>query len=265
MYAVRLASYHHNEFLEISDRICNVSLANRNSHPFMVLASQPCSGSIWIRKLLEQVTGIYTGSFEHDKNLYDAGFLGELEEWESGTTLIMEKHGSRNPDDDERFEAVVLLLRNPYDAFLCERNVQLTGSYAASSTSMDGNLGNDGQADEDDWREFVTLKASLWRESISSWLTSTRPVMVVRYEDVQDEPEYEIFKMLEFMNVTVDETRLHCLQQVEFEESIHRPEHEYSHLEFYNQELRELVEENIKAMYELLDIHVKGFPQDWKI
>lgn len=41
------------------------------------LASYPCSGNTWMRVLIEQLTGIYTGSMYTDKDLKRIGFEGE--------------------------------------------------------------------------------------------------------------------------------------------------------------------------------------------
>ena len=57
------------------------------------MASLPGSGNTWVRLLLEDATGIYTGSVYIDKSLGKSGFLGEYEDQESGTTIAVKCHG----------------------------------------------------------------------------------------------------------------------------------------------------------------------------
>ncbi len=54
------------------------------------LASSPGSGNTWVRGLLEQVTGICTGSIFCDVNLKKGGFNGE--HLQGGTVLVTKTH-----------------------------------------------------------------------------------------------------------------------------------------------------------------------------
>ncbi len=57
----------------------------------VLLKSFPGSGNTWVRGLLEQVTGICTGSFECDRVLKRGGFSGE--NIQSGSVLVTKVHG----------------------------------------------------------------------------------------------------------------------------------------------------------------------------
>ena len=74
--------------------------------------------------LIEGATGIYTGSKYNERRIYEEnGFLGELENYEKGTTIAIKNHGMGGL---EKSGAVLLIMRNPYDAFKAEFNRKQT-------------------------------------------------------------------------------------------------------------------------------------------
>ena len=93
----------------------------RIAWPITALASFPGSGNTWLRYLLEQVTGVFTGSQECDIVLKASGLLGEGVQ--SSNVLMVKTH---KPSDlietipQRRFKAAVVLMRNPFDAVLAE-------------------------------------------------------------------------------------------------------------------------------------------------
>ena len=93
----------------------------RIAWPITALASFPGSGNTWLRYLLEQVTGVFTGSQECDIVLKASGLLGEGVQ--SSNVLVVKTH---NPSDliettpKRHFKAAVVLVRNPFDAILAE-------------------------------------------------------------------------------------------------------------------------------------------------
>ena len=70
-----------------------VRIGQEHEFEILLLASFPGSGNTWVRLLLEDATGIYTGSVYIDKSLGKSGFLGEYEDQESGTTIAVKCHG----------------------------------------------------------------------------------------------------------------------------------------------------------------------------
>ena len=93
----------------------------RIAWPITALASFPGSGNTWLRYLLEQMTGVFTGSQECDIVLKASGLLGEGVQ--SSNVLVVKTH---NPSDliemtpKRHFKAAVVLVRNPFDAILAE-------------------------------------------------------------------------------------------------------------------------------------------------
>lgn len=63
--------------------------------------------------MIERATGYYTGAIGNDGTLYRGGFLGEYEDSEAGTTILVKTHRPII-----RAKAAVLLIRNPFNAIL---------------------------------------------------------------------------------------------------------------------------------------------------
>ena len=94
------------------------------------LVSLPGSGNTWVRELLETATGICTGSIYCDHPLRNAGMIGEYVK--TGRVLVVKTHTSdyqwnevmlegRN-EDDALYGSAILLIRNPFKAFIAEWN-----------------------------------------------------------------------------------------------------------------------------------------------
>ena len=77
----RCARYDKNDGMVLMKRICSPNMgfraANR-SNDVTALVSLPGSGNTWMRQIIEEATGIYTGSVYCDIPLKKSGFIGEL-------------------------------------------------------------------------------------------------------------------------------------------------------------------------------------------
>ena len=98
----------------------------------VALLSHPGSGNTWIRILLEKATGVCTGAIYCDMDLRAQGFVGEGV-W-GASVIAVKSHDSSSPwegascESNGRFcyGAAIMLVRNPYDAFVAEWNRQVT-------------------------------------------------------------------------------------------------------------------------------------------
>lgn len=100
----------------------------KRSSPIVALASFQGSGNTWVRHLLEQATGLYTGSVYCDETL-KAVFPGEY--IVSSNVLIVKTH---HPDTanlppemaqtlkQTSFDKAIVIVRNPFDALISEWN-----------------------------------------------------------------------------------------------------------------------------------------------
>ena len=118
---------------------CEISLSsNLTTIP---LLSFPGSGNTWLRHLIEQASGIYTGSVYNDWRLYKNGFTGEYQDPLDQTTIVIKSHlgnpGNRNvswvPADrlfgQNKNLSCIYLLRNPVDAYFSTMAFQTTKSH----------------------------------------------------------------------------------------------------------------------------------------
>lgn len=91
------------------------------------LASFPGSGNTWVRGLLQQATGLCTGSLYCDRDLRSRGFPGEG--LTSDSVLVVKTHKAApfTIDGDTPLvgSKAVLIIRNPFDALVSERNRQV--------------------------------------------------------------------------------------------------------------------------------------------
>lgn len=94
----------------------------------VALTSPPGSGNTWVRYLLEQATGVYTGSIYCDTDL-KAIYPGE--KVVSGNVIVVKTHRYATldlPTDVQaalgktKYDKAILLLRNPYNCLLSEAN-----------------------------------------------------------------------------------------------------------------------------------------------
>ena len=94
------------------------------------LVSVPGSGNTWVRGLLEKATGVCTGSIYCDHALRNGGLIGEYVK--TGRVLVVKTHTSdyqwmnvkaeKRNNDDALYSSAILLIRNPFDAFIAEWN-----------------------------------------------------------------------------------------------------------------------------------------------
>ena len=100
-----------------------------NGTRIITLVSFPGSGNTWTRLLLEQVTGIFTGSIFCDPELRASGFFGE--KIITSNVLAVKTHypGIGKPKlnhfNPSHVDGVIFIMRNPLDSIVAERKRQI--------------------------------------------------------------------------------------------------------------------------------------------
>lgn len=119
-----------------------------SNFPATVIHSFMGAGNTWLRHLIEQATGFYTGSAFSDKALFKQGFKGELVKPDQYHQVIGVKTHNLGDAEGERkmFQHIrvnknyvtkcVILIRNPFDTFIAEFNRLMTKSHTASLTHL---------------------------------------------------------------------------------------------------------------------------------
>lgn len=109
-------------------RWCSERTFRNQESPLVALVSFHGSGNTWMRYMLEQATGIFTGSIYCD-SILKAVFPGESVA--SGNVMVIKTHHSDStelPKDvqlatkQERYHKAIVLVRDPFDALVSEAN-----------------------------------------------------------------------------------------------------------------------------------------------
>ena len=105
----------------------------------IALVSLPGSGNTWTRYLIEQSTGILSGSIYGDKRLYQAGLVGE--NVTTAQVSVVKYHTGAVTSREwfcpeaHTIDGAILLVRDPYYAMMSEFNRKLTGSHTKAASA----------------------------------------------------------------------------------------------------------------------------------
>ncbi|XP_023031058.1 WSCD family member GA21586 [Drosophila willistoni] len=166
------------------------------------LASFPGSGNTWLRYLLQQATGILTGSIYKDYGLLKTGFPAENV---CNSSVLLVKTHEWGSKAWAPFSKAILLVRDPEKAIIAEFNRQSGGHIGFASP--DRYKRTKGKY----WQQFVSNKLKGWELMNLSWARNfTGSIKVVFYDDLVHHTERELRAILEFLEYPVDEQLLRC-------------------------------------------------------
>ncbi|XP_077985953.1 sialate:O-sulfotransferase 1-like [Glandiceps talaboti] len=192
----------------LGDSPCDVKFAPEHSLPPVALVSAPGSGNTWVRHLIEKSSGIYTGSIFRDPELYKGGFLGEYDEWDSGRVIVVKTH-TKCYGQMKRYPAAILLIRNPYAAIISECNRMLTGENHTAYIEW-----SEENAQKPEFERILSDTINWYSNITLNWLKLyKRPLLVVHYEDLVQNTFVELEKILTFLNVTITDKRMECVEK----------------------------------------------------
>ncbi|XP_046387268.1 WSCD family member AAEL009094-like [Ischnura elegans] len=170
--------------------------------PVVALASFPGSGNTWLRYLIQQATGVFTGSVYKDYGLLKNGFPAESVV--NGSVAVVKTHES-GPGARAPFSRAVLLIRSPGAAIHAEFNRQSGGHVGFASP--DRYRRNRGKY----WQDFVADKLITWRRTNLDWLEHFRgPMHVVLYDRLVTHVEQELRALLAFLGLRAPRTAIDC-------------------------------------------------------
>ncbi|XP_044777604.1 WSC domain-containing protein 1 [Neomonachus schauinslandi] len=214
------------------------------SKVFVALSSFPGAGNTWARHLIEHATGFYTGSYYFDGTLYNKGFKGEKDHWRSRRTICVKTHESGRREI-EMFDSAILLIRNPYRSLVAEFNRKCAGhlGYAA-----------DRNWKSKEWPDFVRSYAAWWSSHVLDWLRYGKRLLVVHYEELRHSLLPTLREMVAFLNVSVSEERLLCVENNK-EGSFRRRGRRPHDPEPFTPEMRALIDGYIRTVDKALRDH----------
>ncbi|KAG6455330.1 hypothetical protein O3G_MSEX009164 [Manduca sexta] len=167
----------------------------------VALVSYPGSGNTWLRYLLQQATGIVTGSIYMDYGLRVHGFPAE--NVTDGSVLVVKTHEAP-PLEPDKFKSAILLIRNPRDAILADFNRLHKGHIGTAPKSAFKRKSQEHKKSE--WANYVSAQLPVWESLHRLWLTRfAGPVHIVFYELLVQDTRATLADILEFVNVTVTE------------------------------------------------------------
>ncbi|NXC54381.1 WSCD1 protein, partial [Aleadryas rufinucha] len=223
------------------------------SKVFVALSSFPGAGNTWARHLIEHATGYYTGSYYFDGALYNKGFKGEKDHWRSRRTICVKTHES-GKTEIEMFDSAILLIRNPYKSLMAEFNRKYAGHLGYAT---------DRNWKSKEWPDFVNSYASWWASHVLEWLKYGKRLLIVHYEDLKQSLIPKLKEMVEFLNVTVTEDRLLCVENNR-DGNFKRSGAEQKNFEPFTQEMKDLINRYILTVDEALrGRNFSGLPREY--
>ncbi|KAB0791171.1 hypothetical protein PPYR_02971 [Photinus pyralis] len=210
--------------------------------PPIALASFPGSGNTWLRYLLQQATGVYTGSVYKDYGLLKSGFPAES--ISNGSVLVVKTH-EWGANARKQFSKAVLLVRAPANAIQAEFNRQSGGHIGFASP--DRYKKTRGKY----WQQFVTDKLKMWKEMNLDWLYNfTGPTHIIFYEQLVDNVQHTLTVLLNFLEVPISDQLLACA--LERQEGIYRRKRRYMNFDPYTRKMKKLLQMEQKKVYEAI-------------
>jgi hypothetical protein len=163
-------------------------------HGITLLASYPRSGNTLLRTLFERTTGYVTGSDTHPYRALSQQLAQHLvgEGVVHGTPFVKTHWPERVGHTPVPFRRVVLLVRNPYDAFDSYWNMNLTKSHNAT---LDDSVY---RMYRSKFQAMVRNEIQVWCRFHQYWWDVPCPLLLVRFEDLVRRPEHELTRVVEF-------------------------------------------------------------------
>ncbi|XP_060534007.1 WSCD family member CG9164 [Cylas formicarius] len=205
------------------------------------LVSFPGSGNTWLRYLLQQATGYYTGSVYKDYGLLKNGFPAESVA--NGSVLVVKTHewGARARS---MFSKAILLVRSPGAAIQAEFNRQSGGHIGFASP--DRYRRSNGKH----WRQFVYDKLRGWQQLNLDWLYNfTGPTHVVFYEHLVDRTARALRSAIDFVG-GVEARTFDCA--IERKEGIYRRKRRLLNFDPFTAEMKRRIEDVRRTVYDAI-------------
>ncbi|XP_051491840.1 WSC domain-containing protein 1 isoform X2 [Apus apus] len=181
------------------------------------------------------------------------GFKGEKDHWRSRRTICVKTHES-GKTEIEMFDSAILLIRNPYKSLVAEFNRRYAGhlGHATARTWR-----------SKEWPDFVNSYASWWASHVLDWLKYGKRLLIIHYEDLKQSLIPKLKEMVEFLNMTVSEDRLLCVENNR-DGNFKRSGAKQKDFEPFTQEMKDLINRYILTVDEALrGRNFTGLPREY--
>ncbi|EMP41099.1 WSC domain-containing protein 1 [Chelonia mydas] len=181
------------------------------------------------------------------------GFKGEKDHWRSRRTICVKTHES-GKREIEMFDSAILLIRNPYKSLMAEFNRKCAGHLGYAT---------DRNWKSKEWPDFVNSYASWWASHVLDWLKYGKHLFVIHYEDLKQNLIPKLKEMVEFLNMTVTEDRLLCVENNR-DGNFKRSGARQKDFEPFTQEMKDLINSYILTVDEALKRrNLTGLPREY--
>ncbi|CAH1780856.1 unnamed protein product [Owenia fusiformis] len=173
--------------------------------PVTALYSFPGSGNTWMRHLIQQITGIYTGAVYNDTILKKHGFPGEGQT--DGHVIVVKTHRVYFLPRG-KYKRAIIIIRNPFDAFLAEFK-RLNGGHVSEITEGVFKEKNMGRR----FNNFLLSRIDAWFKGTLSALKSfdtNSSSLIVHYENLKTNLRHELLRIGSFLGFSISEDILKC-------------------------------------------------------
>eukprot|EP00095_Tigriopus_kingsejongensis_P002571 snap_masked-scaffold274_size229011-processed-gene-1.4 protein:Tk02571 transcript:snap_masked-scaffold274_size229011-processed-gene-1.4-mRNA-1 annotation:"GI15414" len=232
---------------------CKPQKFRPNPGPRVALASFPGSGNTWLRYLIQQTSGILTGSVYKDYALLKNGFPAE--NIVNGSVAVVKTHefGEKNM---QAFDKALLLVRDPFSALQAEFNRRSGGH--VGHASKEKYRRNNGKY----WRTFVANNGIQWERMIEAWVKGFKVEdrLVVFYDDLTNRTEHELRRILEFLDDPISDTVMNCAMSKR--EGIYKRSKKVLNFEVFDKDMKRMLNERMRRVYQSLGRHVEDLGTD---
>ena len=132
----------------------------------------------------------------------------------------------------------ILLIRNPYEAILSSYRHKMFGVHSGTDVQlrlgiMDAlkNPVNDNFENDEQFEIFSLQHLEHWKNIILDWINNADKILIVFYEDFIEDKMRQIEKVLDHLQIQVDQNRLQCVK--------------FSSLNFYKRQTYTKLEKNV--------------------
>eukprot|EP00117_Sycon_ciliatum_P050040 scpid65998/ scgid35381/ WSC domain-containing protein 2 len=216
----------------------------------IALASTAAGGGVFVRRLLEQLSGVLTGSvYRTDSHLRREGFFAEGTHDSSVIAVATHAHNSTSSvfrrltcSDVKR---AIIVLSNPFVTIRADfsRCVKQTGKIGGGKVSS-----STPRCRAATWDEFVADGAERWVRPLEKWLSCDVPKLVLFLEQVQSDHVLKYCKELaQFVGFQLPLKRVECvgknvnqLRTEENEQLVPFQRYTTSHIALINEQLAAL-------------------------
>ena len=211
----------------------------------MALASSPGSGNTWLRHLLEETTGIYTGSaFEQELNLTLHKFINKRVVDDSVIAVKTHCHC-----DSILFSKAILIIRDPFSALVAEWNRRHAGQVGhANQSTFVHNSGSD-------WAKYVYRRISKWADFNINWyntFANNNSIHIVQYESLVKNTYHEMKRILNFLNMDVSKSIIDCAMTRK--EGLYHRKKKHNQVKYFDSEMHRKINREKYKVYLALNL-----------